>query len=203
MCQSGVNQVEIAVFAITLSALLAGLFPQQPGSALDGLLNAQAESYVFQRPNPGIHFSPSGAARYGMQQGCVPHVITGRPARDFFQTAALSRGPRVDGQHSVTTAVTLKEEDNGACTIIVSRGDPEGLRTEMLAVFKDAGVESEVKADTGPGSSDSNGSFRQELHCMRLNGRPLFLLMSSSDARNRPRLMASLGPDANGDCRNR
>lgn len=191
------------MFATIMGSILASLTMQQAGSTPDGLLNAQAEAYVFRLPNPGIHFSPSAGARYGMQQGCVPHVMTGRPARDFFRTAAMSRGPQVDGQHSVTNAVTLKEEANGACTIIVTRGDPDGLRAEMLTVLTEAGAVSEVKSDTGPGSSDSNGSFRQELHCLTLNGRPLFLVMSSSAARNRPRLMASLGPDPNGDCRNR
>jgi hypothetical protein len=188
------------MFATVMSSILASLTMQQAGSALDGLLNAQVEAYAFARPNPGIHFSPSAGARYGMEQGCLPHVMTGRPAGDFIQTAAMSRGPRVEGQHNVTTAVTLKEEASGACTIIAARGDPEGLRAEMLTVFAAAGAVSEVRSDTGPGSSDSNGSFRQELHCLTLNGRPLFLLMSSSTARNRPRLMASLGPDPNEDC---
>jgi len=191
------------VFAIILGAVLAGLAMPQAASPLDGLVDAQNEAYVFQRPNPGIHFSPTAGARYGMQQGCVPHVMTGRPAREFFQTAAISRGPKVDGQHTVTNAVTLKEEANDACTLIVTRGDPDELRAEMLTVFTEAGAVSEVRSDSGPGSSDSNGSFRQELHCLTLNGRPLFLLMSSSTARNRPRLMVSLGPDPNGACRTR
>lgn len=191
------------MFAIILGSVLAGLAMPQAASPLDGLVDAQNEAYVFQRPNPGIHFSPTAGARYGMQQGCVPHVMTGRPAREFFQTAAMSRGPKVDGQHTVTNAVTLKEEANDACTLIVTRGDPDELRVEMLTVFTEAGAVSEVRSDSGPGSSDSNGSFRQELHCLTLNGRPLFLLMSSSTARNRPRLMVSLGPDPNGACRTR
>lgn len=191
------------MFAIILGSVLAGLAMQQAASPLDGLVDAQKEAYVFQRPNPGIHFSPTAGARYGMQQGCVPHVMTGRPAREFFQTAAISRGPKVDGQHTVTNAVTLKEEANDACTLIVTRGDPDELRAEMLTVFTEAGAVSEVRSDSGPGSSDSNGSFRLELRCLTLNGRPLFLLMSSSTARNRPRLMVSLGPDPNGACRTR
>jgi len=191
------------VFAIILGSVLAGLAMPQAASPLDGLVDAQNEAYVFQRPNPGIHFSPTAGARYGMQQGCIPHVMTGRPAREFFQTAAMSRGPKVDGQHTVTNAVTLKEEANDACTLIVTRGDPDELRAEMLTVFTEAGAVSEVRSDSGPGSSDSNGSFRQELRCLTLNGRPLFLLMSSSTARNRPRLMVSLGPDPNGACRTR
>lgn len=191
------------MFATILGSVLAGLAMPQTASPLEGLVDAQNEAYVFQRPNPGIHFSPTAGAHYGMQQGCIPHVMTGRPAREFFQTAAISRGPKVDGQHTVTNAVTLKEEASDACTIIVTRGDPDDLRAEVLSVFTEAGASSQVRSDTGPGSSDSNGSFRQELHCLTLNGKPLFLLMSSSSARNRPRLMASLGPDPDGACRNR
>ena len=189
------------MLAAVLGSLLATLSMQDAGSALDWLINTQAETYAFARPNPGIHLSPSAGARYGMEQGCIPHVMTGRPARDFFQTAAMARGPQVEGQYRVTSAVILKEEANGACTIIVRRGDPEGLRSEMLAVMTAAGAVSEVRSDTAPGSSDSNGNFRQELHCLTLNGRPLFLVMSTTTARNRPRLMASLGADPDGDCR--
>ena len=103
------------MFAAVLGSILAGITMQQASTALDGLLNAQTEAYAFARPNPGIHLSPSAGARYGMEQGCLPHVMTGRPARDFFDTAAISRGPRVEGQHTVTSAITLKEEANGAC----------------------------------------------------------------------------------------
>ena len=191
------------MLAAMLGSILAITTAPQASSALDTLARTQVDSYAFARPNPGIHFSPSAGARYGMEQGCLPHVMTGRPAREFFETAAMSRGPQVEGQYTITNAVTLKEEANGACTIIASRGDPEGLRVEMLAVFATTGALREVKSDTGPRSSDSNGSFRQELHCLNLNGKPLFLLMSSSSARNRPRIMASLGADPNGDCQRR
>lgn len=186
------------VFAAVLGSVLAGLTMQEAGTAIDGLLNAQVEAYAFARPNPGIHLSPSAGARYGMEQACLPHVMTGRPARDFFETATVARGPKGEGQYAVTNAITLKEEAQGACTIIARRGDPEGLRTEMLEIFSAAGAASEIRDDTG-----SNGDFRLELHCLTLHGKPLFLLMSLSSARNRPRLMASLGPDPDQTCRTR
>lgn len=191
------------MFAAVLGSMLAFLTLQEASTALDGLINAQAETYAFARPNPGIHFSPSAGARYGMEQGCLPHVMTGRPARDFFETAASSRGRQVEGQHSVTNVITLKEETSGACTIIARRGDPEELRAQMLDTLRAAGATSQLKADTGLGPRDSNGGFRQELHCLTLNGSPLFLLISSSSARNRPRLIASLGADPNQTCRTR
>lgn len=185
---------------VAISAAILVALPQvAPPSALDQATQAQAHAYVFARPNPGIHFSPSGGARYAMEQGCIPHVVTGRPAREFFQTAAMSRDIGV-GRHRVTNAVTLQEDAIGSCTIVVSHGDPEGLREEMLKVFDEAGARHTLRSDSGRGSRDSNGSFRQELHCIVLDGRPLYLLMSSSSASNRPKLMASLGDDAKGEC---
>lgn len=187
------------MISVMLAALAMMTFQQAAPSALEQAEQAQVETYAFARPNPGIHFSPSGGARYGMMQGCVPHVMTGRPAREFFRTAASSRDD-TPGRHTVTSAITLLEDANGACTLIVSRGDPEGLREEMLKVFDESGARRTVRNDTGAGSQDSGGSFRQELHCLTLNGRPLYLVMSSSSASNRPKLMATLGADAGGEC---
>lgn len=184
------------------AAMLVALPQVTPPSALEQATQAQARAYVFARPNPGIHFSPSGGARYAMEQGCIPHVVTGRPAREFFQTAAMSRDIGA-GRHRVTNAVTLQEDAIGSCTIVVARGDPEGLREEMLKVFDEAGARRTVRSDSGVGSRDFNGSFRQELHCIVLDERPLYLLMSSSSASNRPRLMASLGDDGKGECARR
>lgn len=187
--------------AITTSILIA-MSQVTPPSALEQATQAQAQAYVFARPSPGIHLSPSGGARYAMAQGCIPHVVTGKPAREFFQTAAMGRNTG-EGRHTVTNTVTLQEDASGSCTIVVARGDPEGLREEMLKVFDEAGAQRTVRSDSGAGSRDSNGSFRQELHCVVLDGRPLYLLMSSSSASNRPKLMASLGDDAKGECARR
>ena len=163
---------------------------------------AQARAYVFARPRPGIHLSPSSGAHYAMAQGCIPHIVTGRPARDFFQTAAFARTTG-EGRYAVTSAVTLKEDASGSCVVIVARGDPEGLRQEMLKVFDESGAQRTLWADSGVGSRDSNGNFRHELYCIVLDGRPLLLMMSSSSASDRPKLMASLGNGAEGECARR
>jgi len=192
------------MFASVVVSLVASLSVQeQAPSSLDGVISSHSQQYAFQRPNPGIHFSPTGAARYAMQQGCIPHIMTGRPAGEFVSTAASGRRNAAPGQYTISTVVTLKEDPGGSCTIMAARGEPERLRAEMLGVFSEAGATSTVSLDTGVGSRDSNGNFRQELHCLTLNGRPLYLLMSSSTASNRPRLMASLGSDKNGDCATR
>lgn len=185
----------------TLLAMAMGFSPQDAApSALDRSLAAQAQSYAFARPNPGIHFSPGAGARYAMAQGCIPHIATGRPAGEFMDTAASGRRSDGPGRYTVTTAVILREDSPGSCTITVTKGDPEGLRADMLAVMAENGAQLVPRQDTGPGSTDSNGSFRQELHCVTLDGTPMYLLMSTSSARNRPRMMASLGRDAAGDC---
>lgn len=184
-------------------AMLATPPQVTPPSALEQAPQAQAQAraYVFARPNPGIHLSPSGGARYAMEQGCIPHVMTGRPAHEFFQTARFARAAG-EGRYAVTSAVTLKEDASGSCVIIVRRGDPEGLREEILKVFDENGARRTMRADSGEGARDSNG-FRHELYCIVLDGHPLFLMMSSSSASDRPKLYASLGNDAEGECARR
>ena len=187
-----------------LAVALSAAAPQDVAtSPLQQSLAAQARTYEFARPNPGIHFSPGGGARYAMAQGCIPHVATGRPAGEFMATAASGRRSDGSGRYTVTTAVTLQEDRSGSCTITVTGGDPDGLRTDMLEVMAENGARLVPRQDTGPGSMDSNGSFRQELHCVTLDGTPMYLLMSTSSARNRARMMASLGRDEAGDCMNR
>lgn len=187
------------ILAAIAAAMLTALPQVTPPSALEQATQAQAHAYVFARPNPGIHFSPSGAARYAMEQGCIPHLMTGRPAREFFRTAAMRRDIG-GGRHRVTTDVTLLEDASGSCTVVVSHGDSEGLREEILKVFDESGAGRTVRSDSGAGSRDTPVTFRHELHCIVLDGRPLYLLMSSSSASNRPKLMASLGDDAKGEC---
>ena len=180
------------------AAMLAALPQVTPPSTLEQATQAQARAYVFARPSPGIHMSPSGGARYAMAQGCIPHIVTGRPAHEFFQTARFARATG-EGRYAVTSAVTLEENASGSCVLIVRSGDPEGLREEILKVFDEAGAQRTLRADSGEGTRDSNG-FRRELHCIVLDGRPLLLMMSSSSALDRPKLYASLGNRTEADC---
>lgn len=183
--------------ALTL-ALLAQ--PQQAGAdPLDEALRGQAQSYSMVRPSPMIHFSPTRAAAYAMGNGCVPAVMTGRPATEFFKTAAIRSLPDREGLHQVSTRVTLLQTAN-SCTVTATAGDPEDLRTSVLETLDGLNATRVVRSDSGAGSRDSNGDFRQELHCLTLNGEALFLVMSTSSASNRAPLMASLGRDSGGRC---
>lgn len=186
-----------------LAILLATLVQTVPADPLSARMQAQARTYERVRPSPGIHLSPRAAAAYGMAAGCVPAVATGRPATEFFYTARSGRGRDPEGVHSVSVAVALQQDAGGACTIVSRAGDPEDLREAILKALDDQGAVRTTVSDTGRGSQDSNGPFRQELHCLTLDGQPMFLIMSTSDAANRVRLMASLGADAAGDCRRR
>ena len=185
------------------ATLLLAALVQTTSDPLTARMEAQARTYEFARPSPGIHFSPRAAAAYAMASGCVPAVATGRPAREFFETAATRSRTDDRGRYTVSTAVTLQQGAHGDCTVTSDRGQPEELREALLKSLDDAGASRTVASDTGEGSQDSNGSFRQELHCLTLDGQSMFLVMSTSSARNRPRLMASLGSDAGGDCRRR
>ena len=110
------------------------------------------------------------------------------------------RGREEQGRYTVSTSVYLQEETNGSCTIGSIRGDPEELREAVLKSLDDLGAARTTASDSGAGSRDSNGSFRQELHCLTLDGEALFLVMSTSSASNRPKLMASLGRDTEASC---
>lgn len=91
--------------------------------------------------------------------------------------------------------MTLQQNPRGDCTVASDRGEPEDMRAILLKALDDLGAVRTVASDSGPGSQDSNGAFRQELHCLTLDGKPMFLVMSTSSASNRRPLMASLGAD--------
>lgn len=186
--------------------LLALLLPlalgvtQTTSNPMAEALSAQARDYGLTRPSPGIHLSPRAAAAYAMTSGCVPAVITGRPATEFFTRAPSARGREEVGRYTVSVPVFLQEEPNGTCTVGSASGDPEDLREAVLKALDDVGATRTTVSDTGAGSQDSNGSFRQELQCLTLDGQALFLVMSTSSARNRRPLMASLGRDPDASC---
>lgn len=189
------------IFSLLVLSLFAGA-GQVTGDPLTQALNVQARTYAFTLPSPGIHFSPRAAAAYAIRSGCVPAVATGRPAIEFFRTAAGSR-KRDDGRYTVSTAVDLAEDGRGVCTVTAARGEPEQLREAVIVALDEQGAVRTVASDSGAGSRDSGGPFRQELHCLSLDGQPMFLVLSTSSASNRPRLMASLGRDTDGACRHR
>ena len=184
---------------ITLALTLFAQVPQVGSDPVAEARRTQADSYAMVRPSPMIHFSPTRAAAYALGNGCVPAVMTGRPATEFFKTAAIRSVPEQEGLHQVSTRVTLLQTGN-SCTVTATAGDPGDLRAAVLETLDGLNVTRSVRSDTGAGSHDSNGDFRQELHCLSLNGEALFLVMSTSSARNRAPLMASLGRDSGGRC---
>lgn len=156
------------------------------------------------RPPSSIFFSTTGAIRYGVEHGCLPAVASGLPARRFIVPSVFSRGPaQGPGRHQITSTLTLEEDARGSCTLVSERGDAEALRAAVLTTLADMQVTDVVRQDSGPGSRDVNGDFRQELHCLTVDGRSVFLVMSTSKARNRRPLMASFGVDADGPCAGR
>lgn len=195
--------------ALTASmALQASAPPPSTPSAPDPVTAAR-QAHAQQpgdpaRPSSGIFFSPTGAVRYGVEHGCLPAVVSGLPARRFFVPSVFSRGPAEGpGRHQITSSLTLEEDARGACTLVSERGKAPELRSALLATLADMGVTDVVRQDSGPGSRDVNGDFRQELHCLAIDGKALFLVMSTSTARNRRPLMASFGRDTDGACQTR
>lgn len=183
--------------------LAAGLALSAQDS-LSGALAAHAEAQVPDRPvrpPSGIFFSEPRAVEYGVRHGCVPAIASGLPARRFFVPSVFSRGPTEGpGKHQITASLSLEEDARGACTLVSERGKADELRQAVLTTLADMGVTDVVRQDSGEGSRDANGDFRQELHCLTIDGKAAFLVMSTSSARNRRPLMASFGPDAAGNC---
>ena len=189
-----------------LGLVLALGLLSQTADPLTAAMQAQRATPVTEpaRRPPGINFSPTGAVSYAVRHGCVPAAATGLPARRFFEPSVFSRGPAEGpGVHRVTSTVTLEQDRLGFCTVSSIQGDPEALRAAVLATLSEMGVTQVAKADSGPGSRDSNGSFRQELICLTIDEKPAFLVMSTSSERNRKRLMASFGLDTDAGCRGR
>jgi len=187
------------LLSISLVLALSAQSQQADSDPLAEAVRTQADNYQMVRPSPMIHFSPTRATAYALGNGCVPAVMIGRPATEYFQTAAIRSLPEREGLHQVSTRVTLLQTGN-SCTVTATGGDPEDLRASVLETLDGLNVIRSVRSDTGPGSRDSNGNFRQELHCLTLNGEALFLVMSTSSASNRARLMASLGRDSGARC---
>lgn len=195
----------IALALATALTLQVSAFPSTTPSALDPVTaarEAQAQQTADPvRPSSGIFFSTTGAVRYGIEHGCVPAVVSGLPARRFFVPSVFSRGPSEGpGRHQITATLTLEEDARGSCTLVSERGKAPDLRAAVLTTLADMGVTDVVRQDSGPGSRDVNGDFRQELHCLTVDGKALFLVMSTSTARNRRPLMASFGRDMDGTC---
>lgn len=189
-----------------LGAVLALGLLSQTADPLTAAMEAQRATPVTEpaRRPPSINFSPTGAVGYAVQHGCVPASATGLPARRFFEPSVFSHGPdEGPGVHMITSTVFLEQDRAGFCTVSAIRGDPEELRAAVLATLSEMGVTQMVKSDSGPGSRDSNGSFRQELICLTIDAKPAFLVMSTSGERNRKRLMASFGLDTDGGCAGR
>lgn len=191
--------------ALTLQA--AASTPAAPSAAdpMAAAREAQARQLAEPvRPSSGIFFSTTGAVRYGVEHGCLPSVVSGLPARRFFVPSVFSRGPAEGpGRHQITATLTLEEDARGSCTLVSDRGKAPELRAAVLATLADMGVTDVVRQDSGPGSRDVNGDFRQELHCLTVDGQAFFLVMSTSTARNRRPLMASFGRDTDGSCHTR
>jgi len=92
--------------------------------------------------------------------------------------------------------VEISEPIGAGCSLKVGFGKAQELRAMALEMLSQDGPVQTV-SDSGPGSRDSGGAFRQELLCLTLGGRPATALMSTSDDRKRFPLQLTLvaGPE--------
>ena len=145
--------------------------------------------------------SPTESARYALEHGCL---AARRAGVGLAQTPNyFIRLDKKTGAYRMTGAgrVELSEKNGPGCYMGVEQGDPDKLRAMVLEMLAAEGRVGTL-FDSGPGSRDSQGSFRQETHCAKVGGKMTVALISTSDHRKRPRLQLSLVDDSDGSCAN-
>jgi hypothetical protein len=156
------------------------------------------QSGPVQAPN-AVYRSETAAVAFAVEEVCLPSVTRSVPVRQLYTPGLFMRG-RSNASRSHVQSFVWIEDRNQACTVVASRGGAAALRAQVAEVLARRATRTTVLSDSGPGSRDANGDFRQESWCMRIDGQPVFLVMSSSEAANRNRLMASFGLDRGGHC---
>lgn len=133
---------------------------------------------------------------------CIRSIVTGTPVRDLFDPGFLMRNREAeDGAIHVQSFVWMTEPaEPRACTVTASSGDRDDLREAVLTAFQSAGTEAHVLQDSGPGSRDSSGDYRQEAHCVSVEGQPLAAVLSTSTEDFRRPLLFTVLRDREGIC---
>jgi hypothetical protein len=139
--------------------------------------------------------SSTESARYALTHGCLAAARQGVKLADapnhFIRLVDKKRGVyRMTGAGHIELSDTPPQV---GCYTRVIHGKAEALRSMALELLAAEGPVRPV-FDSGPGSRDSIGSFRQESHCVRIAGRPWAVLISTSEERRRPAMQLSLIP---------
>lgn len=145
--------------------------------------------------------SPTESARYALTHGCLAAVRRKAKLADtpnaFILLVDRKRGIyRMNGAGTVLMSDTPPQV---GCYMRVMDGDPERLREMALSLLATEAPTPPL-VDSGPGSRDSVGSFRQESHCVTIGGRRMAVLISTSSAPRRPKMQLSLVPNAGDAC---
>jgi len=170
---------------------------------LAALLVAAAAPTPRPPPSPTPPYSalvsPTESARYALDHGCLAARRAGvrlaQTPNHFLRLDKKTGGYRMTG----AGRVELSDRTGPGCYLRVAQGDPEALRAMVLDLLAAEGPVGKL-FDSGAGSRDSLGSFRQETHCAKVGGKTTVALISTSDHRKRPRLQLSLVDDSDGAC---
>lgn len=164
------------------------------------LLVAFAADAPAKSPTPPFSAltSPTESARYALTHGCVAAARAGGRLTDVPNGYLRDNGR---GVHRMTGAgrIVVTEKSGPGCYMQVGLGDAEALRAMALDVLAAQGPVRTI-FDSGPGSRDSGGAFRQETHCVRIGDRDFAAVISTSSNRKRPPLQLSLFPNNDPDC---
>ena len=138
---------------------------------------------------PAAATSPTEAARYALTHGCLA------AARQGVKLATLSN-PSIElaekdrGLYVMKGAGQILMSDSPpqvGCYMRVGQGNGEDLRRMALGLLA-AEAPTRVVQDSGPGSKP----MRQELHCVKVAGRSMAALISSSSGQGGAPLQFSL-----------
>ena len=152
-------------------------------------------------PKPGLRdqMDPVAGVRFGVSKACLPAVRSG--SVESFGKLVPHKKTIYPGQTSYWVGPDVTISTNGkSCTVRSIDGRAEALRQAVLESLQAAGAAPASAFDSGAGGQDSAGLFRQERYCMTLDGRPAWLLMSTSATRGRIPLQATMALETDGRC---
>lgn len=122
--------------------------------------------------------SPTEAARYALTHGCLAAARRGVKLSGI-SNPSIVLADKARGVYVMTGAGQILMSDSPpqvGCYMRVGQGDGEELRDMALGLLA-AEAPTRPVQDSGPGSKP----MRQELHCVKVAGRPMTALLSSAN----------------------
>ncbi len=175
-----------------------------------GIVLAAALAGVVAQPAPDkLRVARSSAVdmtRFAAARVCLP-VLKGEASLGDAVGKSGFVWKQVPGSFALvgTTPNYVQLTPRGGCYFRINRGDADKLRLAALSALAAAGAAplADNAFDSGPGSRDSTGPFRQERYCLdgEAKGLPLGVVISTAKGGRRPALQMTLLAANDGPCK--